>query len=44
VNISDLKPRPLDFERCPFLSEVIIIFMKKEKWKNIHFEKDKKNF
>ena len=28
MNISDLKPRPLDFERCPFLSGVIIIFMK----------------
>ena len=31
VNISDLKTRPSDFERCSVLSEVIIIFMKKQK-------------
>ena len=31
VNISDLKPRPSDSERCPVLSGVIIIFMKKQK-------------
>ena len=28
MNISDLKPRPSDFERCPVLSGMIIIFMK----------------
>ena len=31
ANISDLEPRASDFERCPALSGVIIIFMKK--WK-----------
>ena len=31
VNISDLKPRPSDFERGPVPNEGIIIFMKKQK-------------